>query len=442
MRPLVFTASLGVALGAALLASAVLVFAQGGVLPPEGGFAERATHIGQGGLEWDLHSPTEAFAQHVSQNLPADDRGRFHLAVAVGRNDDSDLLLRDLENHAALKQMAEWCKKAVYREGTPTGDDWMKANQITRTPFIAVFPHEGDPRYPYEAAYKQWGYRGDADLLARDLHRNIASFVQRHNPTARIEQYCPPNRPCPQPNTPSQPNQPYAPNNDWNTPALPAHPSVNPVPISWDVQTVLLIAVVGVVAWMLWQIQSAATKAAKLLLVVSMLTVAGCSPGDCCFAQEIEPEGEADPPAAVETVLAEPDAGPSIDPQPAAEDVVEDVSLAEDGTVQAWIRRPDGSYAPVVLPERLEWALRDEMRSVLRAEARLMREGIFDGVRVVIQDVGQIVGSVSVWLVRLFWAAVITLASLIGAALYFVRVLTRLAEIADRFEPTPRARRR
>ena len=88
------------------------LFKSPGVIVPDGGFNKpRVTFIQQGtGALLEGAMVDSPFPQFVKTNLPADDRGKFHILVFLGKDLQSQMLKRDFRQDADLLALKDWCK--------------------------------------------------------------------------------------------------------------------------------------------------------------------------------------------------------------------------------------------------------------------------------------------------------------------------------------------
>lgn len=287
--------------------------------PGEKSFGERAIVIGEDGGVQAVDPPDAYFGDFVSENLPPSDRSQFYMTMYGDSTDpESRQLVRDLQQHPALKPIAEWCKFTVIdRRISPAGEARHMAAQLANhdVPTLLIYGHPDHPIFGktgpggWEYAFERSGYGGDAGLLARDIYRALQKHYIDNGAVGQCPgPYCPkPDQPAPRPQ-PYQP-EPYRPVNpgpatpdDWNTPSLPPAPPAPPdsgnpfsVPTTIPSWAWVAIGAVGVILLLVIG-RSALAKIAVILLCLVPLAVGCQKMQPCCYAEEIDTPTESTEP--------------------------------------------------------------------------------------------------------------------------------------------------
>lgn len=209
----------------------VLTFAQGVVfgpdsLPPvsngmggisqDGQFGERVRVVdalGRGGTITSRDTVGEWLV-----GLPPADGEKFQITVfhypsslardyprVKGEADQSELLVRDLQNNPSLKAIAAWGHLNLIDASQASQRQRVSEFQVKMCPTICVYPPPGSRHFPYQMVYWQVGYDGDAQTLAQRIMSNLQKFYQTYSP-----EQCPGPGPCPTPDR--RPNRPFRPN--------------------------------------------------------------------------------------------------------------------------------------------------------------------------------------------------------------------------------------
>ena len=244
-----------------------------GLVVPKEGFQDHVLRIGQDGTSEELPGAGGGFAEFVAGQLPESDRAKWYLTVYVDQQDpESRLLLRDMQGHAALKNLAAWCKYQVIDRGvSPSGEARHAAQELQQqqpdVPLVLLYANPNHPVFGRDGpggwtyAFKAAGYGGDADLLARNLYQAVRSHYRKHNVTEQcLGPYCP----TPDKRKPYRPATP----DDWRIDPLPrldAEPGGGLLPaIFWK----LLLVGIGAIVFCI--------GAAVLGIVAIVLCVAWC----------------------------------------------------------------------------------------------------------------------------------------------------------------------
>ncbi|KKN36162.1 hypothetical protein LCGC14_0776450 [marine sediment metagenome] len=164
--------------------------------------------------------------QAVAQ-IPPDDRPKWELTLFVSSDCVScGRLKEDMQTNRTLAAFAANCHYNVYELSTQSQRFRFRKFHVTHYPTIVLAPPIDSKYFPHMEVFRQAGYDGDAEGLAKKIASAIRRFIAK---MVKLRPSPKPTFPLPLPFTPTptptpvDPNQPFLP-----TPLIPNLPPVVP----------------------------------------------------------------------------------------------------------------------------------------------------------------------------------------------------------------------